>query len=68
MIVIESMELLRRMLDDYERNDMFYPACHEEALKTVSSILKDIDNLDSICFHNGWCKPDWFCADAVKTA
>jgi len=27
---------------------------------------KDIeacDNSDSVCFHNGWCKPDWFCAD-----
>lgn len=20
-------------------------------------------NSDSVCFHNGLCKPDWFCAD-----
>lgn len=24
---------------------------------------EECDNSDSVCFHNGWCKPDWFCAD-----
>lgn len=27
---------------------------------------EECDNLDSICFHNGWCKPDWFCADGER--
>jgi len=27
---------------------------------------EECNNLDSICFHNGWCKPDWFCADGEK--
>lgn len=22
---------------------------------------EECDNSDSVCFHNGWCKPDWFC-------
>lgn len=25
---------------------------------------EECENSDSVCFHNGWCKPDWFCADA----
>ena len=24
---------------------------------------EECGNLDSVCFHNGTCKPDWFCAD-----
>lgn len=27
---------------------------------------EECGNLDSICFHNGWCKPDWFCADGER--
>ena len=27
---------------------------------------EECDNLDSVCFHNGWCKPNWFCADGEK--
>ena len=27
---------------------------------------EECDNTDSVCFHNGWCKPDWFCADGEK--
>ena len=27
---------------------------------------EECDNLDSVCFHNGWCKPDWFCADGER--
>lgn len=27
---------------------------------------EECDNLDSACFHNGWCKPDWFCADGER--
>ena len=23
-------------------------------------------NSDSVCFHNGWCKPEWFCADGER--
>lgn len=22
---------------------------------------EECGNPDSICFHTGWCKPDWFC-------
>ena len=22
---------------------------------------EECNNLDSVCFHNGRCKPDWFC-------
>ena len=24
---------------------------------------EECNNIDSVCFHNGCCKPDWFCAD-----
>lgn len=27
---------------------------------------EECDNIDSVCFHNGWCKPDWFCADGER--
>ena len=27
---------------------------------------EECENSDSICFHNGWCKPDWFCADGER--
>lgn len=29
---------------------------------------EECDNSDSVCFHNGWCKPDWFCADGERSA
>lgn len=28
---------------------------------------EECDNSDSICFRNGWCKPDWFCADGERS-
>lgn len=27
---------------------------------------EECENTDSICFHNGWCEPDWFCADGKR--
>ena len=27
---------------------------------------EDCENSDSVCFHNGWCQPDWFCADGER--
>ena len=27
---------------------------------------EECNNLDNVCFHNGWCKPDWFCADGER--
>ena len=27
---------------------------------------EECDNSDSVCFHNGWCEPDWFCADGEE--
>lgn len=27
---------------------------------------EECGNSDSVCFHNGWCKPDWFCADGER--
>ena len=27
---------------------------------------EECDNTDSVCFHNGWCKPDWFCANGER--
>ena len=27
---------------------------------------EECDNLDSVCFHNGWCKPDWFCSGGKR--
>ena len=28
---------------------------------------EECSNSDSVCFRNGWCKPDWFCADGEKS-
>ena len=27
---------------------------------------EECGNSDSVCFHNGWCKPNWFCADGER--
>ena len=27
---------------------------------------EECDNSDSVCYHNGRCKPDWFCADGKR--
>jgi len=27
---------------------------------------EECTNSDSVCFRNGWCKPDWFCADGER--
>lgn len=27
---------------------------------------EECDNSDSVCYHNGWCKPDWYCADGER--
>ena len=27
---------------------------------------EECGNINSICFHNGWCKPTWFCADGER--
>jgi hypothetical protein len=27
---------------------------------------EECNNTDSVCFHNGRCKPDWFCADGER--
>ena len=27
---------------------------------------EECDNSDSVCFHNGWCKPDFYCADGWR--
>ena len=27
---------------------------------------EECGNLDSVCYHNGWCKPDWFCAGGKR--
>ena len=27
---------------------------------------EECNNSDSVCFHNGWCKPDWVCADGER--
>lgn len=27
---------------------------------------EECHNSDSVCFHNGWCKPDWYCAGGER--
>ena len=27
---------------------------------------EECNNIDNACFHNGWCRPKWFCADGKK--
>ena len=27
---------------------------------------EECSNSDSVCFRNGWCKPDFFCADGKR--
>ena len=27
---------------------------------------EECDNIDSVSFHNGVCKPDWFCTDGER--
>ena len=27
---------------------------------------EECTNLDSVCFRNGLCKPDWYCADGER--
>ena len=28
--------------------------------------VEECSNPDSICFRNGWTKPEWFCADGER--
>jgi len=28
--------------------------------------MEECSNSDSICFRNGWTKPEWFCADGER--
>ena len=28
--------------------------------------IEECGNPDSVCFRNGWCKPEWFCADGSR--
>lgn len=52
---------------DYQWNDN-----HGELVRCKDCIhwdkghTEECDNLGSICFHNGWCEPDWFCADGER--
>jgi hypothetical protein len=28
--------------------------------------IEECSNSDSVCFRNGWTKPDWYCADGER--
>lgn len=52
---------------NYEWNDN-----HGELIRCKDCVhwdkghTEDCENSDSVCFHNGWCKPDFFCADGER--
>lgn len=39
MRMIDADRLKKEMWEDYERNDMFYPDSHHEALRVISNII-----------------------------
>lgn len=38
----------------------------KECIYWDKGCTEECDNSDSICFHNGSCKADWFCADGER--
>lgn len=74
-IEIDEEELLKMLRDSKKQyrsgyNDGYNDRDSEIVrCKDCNYWNKDIeacDNSDSVCFHNGWCKPDWFCADGER--
>ena len=64
---IESYWTGGELGSDYQWNDN-----HGELIRCKDCIhwdkgqTEECENSDSVCFHNGWCKPDWFCAEGER--
>lgn len=47
--------------------DRFSPVVRcKDCIHWDKGCTEECDNSDNVCYHNGRCKPDWFCADGVK--
>ena len=58
-------ESLSRMLDELLEERPEIVRC-KDCIHWDKGCTEECTNSDSVCFHNGWCKPDWFCADAER--
>ena len=69
---VDKEELIKALAYDRGQYQIGYDDRDEEIIRCKDCIYWDkghteeCDNLDSICFHNGWCKPDWYCADGER--
>ena len=51
--LIDGEKLMRELYDDYERNDMFYPEYHSEALRIVGNTVKSQPTVDAVPVKHG---------------
>lgn len=47
------------------RNLVFVVRC-KDCIHWDKGHTEECDNSESVCFHNGCCKPNWFCADGER--
>lgn len=69
---VDKEELIKALAYDRGQYQKGYDDRDAEIIRCKDCIYWDeghaeeCDNLDSVCFHNGWCKPDWYCADGKR--
>ena len=69
--LIDGEKLMHELYDDYERNDMFYPTYHSEALRIVGSAVESQPAVDAVPLGPlsewlaGYAAPPKYAIDAV---
>ena len=69
---VDRIELLKALTYDRRQYEKGYETRDAEIVRCKYCVhwdeghTEECGNPDSVCFHNGWCKPDWFCADGER--
>lgn len=69
---VDKEELIKALAYDrgqyqkgYDDRDVEIIRC-KDCIHWDKGHTEECGNLNSVCFHNGWCKPDWYCADGER--
>ena len=69
---VDKEELIKALAYDrgqyqkgYDDRDAEIIRC-KDYIHWAKGYTEECCNVDSVCFHNGWCKPDWYCADGKR--
>lgn len=60
-----KIEKLIGFINGFSKNAVPVVRC-KDCIHWDKGHTEECDNSDSVCFHNGWCQPDWFCADGER--